>query len=104
MRFGRKRKNRKAQQHQARQNQQLAATIKEVYRKHQLFQELEQSAYEVPEELYMMRKIEGAKYRYLMKVARERNLTGDVATPLQAKNHWLQKRGYQKDNLFIDED
>lgn len=96
------RKKYRAQQNEQKRNQQLADVIKEVYRKHQLLKELEETAYEVPEELYMLRKVEGAKYLYLMKEARRRNISSDIALPKKARNTMLKKRGYQKEKLFSD--
>ncbi|MDE1549862.1 DUF2508 family protein [Jeotgalibaca caeni] len=83
-------------------DQQLAETIQSVYRQSQLLQELERNAYEVPEELYIRAKLERAKYLYLMKEARVRNLSSDIDAPKKAKPHYLKKRKYQKDHLFMD--
>lgn len=84
-------------------DEQLTETMKEVYHKYQLLQELENAAYDVSDDLYILRKIEGAKYLFLMREARCRNISGDISMPKKAKTFRVKKRGYQREHLFTQE-
>lgn len=102
MGFPFKRKRRSKAPNRSAQNEQLARVMKELYQRIQLQKELEQQAYEHSEELYIQAKIERAKYLYLMKEARVRNLVGDLDSPKKARSHYVSKRTYEKDRLFIE--
>ena len=69
----------------------LANVIKDIYQKYSLLQELERSAYEVTDELYLMRKIGGAKYFFLLQEARHRGLAIDIAPPKSSKSRFSKK-------------
>lgn len=92
-------KSRKKQQKQE-MDERLSKSLKTVFKRYQLLLRLEEEAYDVPEDLNALRKIEGAKYLCLMREARRRNIQGDIAEPRKAKAMGLKKRGYKKDNLY----
>lgn len=94
-------KNRKIQQKQV-MDDRLSHSLQLVFKRYQLLLQLEEEAYDVPEDLHALRKIERAKYLCLMREARHRNLQGDIAQPKKAKTMRLKKRGYKKDNLYKD--
>ena len=84
-------------------DEQLKATMQDIYQKYQLLKELEEAAYDVSDELYMARKIEGAKYLCFLKEARKRHISADMSAPKKAKAFRIKKRGYQKDHLFTQD-
>lgn len=94
-------KGRKNQQKRV-TDERLEKSLQAVFQRYQLLLQLEAEAYDASDELPALRKIERAKYLCLMREARHRNLTGDIAKPRKAKAMGLKKRGYRKDNLYND--
>lgn len=94
-------KSRKNQQKQL-MDERLSNSLQTVFQRYQLLLHLEEEAYDVPEDLNALRKIERAKYLCLMREARQRNIQGDIAKPRKVKAMGLKKRGYKKDNLYQD--
>lgn len=83
-------------------DERLSKSLQRVFQRYHMLLQLEEEAYDVPEDLNALRKIEGAKYLCLVREARHRQLQGDIAEPKQAKAMLLKKRGYKKDNLYKD--
>lgn len=94
MAFGLTKQRKKDAQRNKAVDEALVNVIKDIYQKYSLLQELERTAYEVPEDLYLMRKIEGAKYFFLMQEARQRDLSIDIAAPKATKSRFLKKSQY----------
>ena len=94
-------KGRKKQQKQV-MDERLTKSLRTVFKRYQLLLHLEEEAYDVPEDLEALRKIERAKYLCLMREARHRNIQADIAEPRKAKAMGLKKRGYKKANLYKD--
>ncbi|WP_443486690.1 DUF2508 family protein [Jeotgalibaca sp. A127] len=94
-------KSRKNQQKQL-MDERLSNSLQTVFQRYQLLLHLEEEAYDVPEDLNALRKIERAKYLCLMREARQRNIQGDIVKPRKVKAMGLKKRGYKKDNLYQD--
>ena len=65
--------------------------------------QLQQNAYDWPEDLRIFEKIAEAKYLFLLREAKERQIQADISAPKKAKQFRWRKRTNRAEDIFYSE-
>lgn len=95
--------SKKENQLKRRYDEELTALITEVHQNYSTLLQLEQNAYDLPEDLLIFEKIAKAKYLFLLREVKQRQLTADISAPKKAKALKWRKRTNHAEDIFHSE-
>jgi predicted patatin/cPLA2 family phospholipase len=84
-------------------DEKLIDLISDVHQHYTTLSQLQQNAYDLPEELRIFEKIAEAKYLFLLREAKERQIQADISAPKKAKQFRWRKRTNRAEDIFHSE-
>lgn len=85
-------------------DEELTALITAVHQNYSTLLQLEQNAYDLPEELLIFEKIAEAKYLFLLREVKKRQMKADISAPKKAKAFKWRKRTNHAEDIFQSEE
>ena len=84
-------------------DEKLVDLISDVHQHYTTLAQLQQNAYDLPEDLRIFEKIAEAKYLFLLWEAKERQIQADISAPKKAKQVRWRKRTNRAEDIFYSE-
>ena len=84
-------------------DEKLVDLISDVHQHYTTLAQLQQNAYDLPEDLRIFEKIAEAKYLFLLREAKERQIQADIKEKKKAKQFRWRKRTNRAEDIFHSE-
>ena len=84
-------------------DEKLVDLISDVHQHYTTLAQLQQNAYDLPEDLRIFEKIAEAKYLFLLREAKERQIQADIPAQKKAKQFRWRKRTNRAEDIFYSE-